>query len=188
MRWEVISKHIEGLSLKKVCETRWESRFSSLASVRYNYCSVRDALLNLYEETNDSVAASEALSLIQNMEQFEFLVTLVAWYDILFQSETMDLSNASQLLKNCSEFVKQYRTYSYYQITAKEIVSEAGIDPAFKPVRSRRKKRLFEFEAADETPTDPEEQFKINVFYPMIDTTENALVTRFGQLSKFNDT
>lgn len=26
-RWEVISEHIEGLSLKKVCETRWESSF-----------------------------------------------------------------------------------------------------------------------------------------------------------------
>ena len=169
-RWEVISKYVEGLSLKKVCETRWESRVSSLAAVRYHYSSVRDALLNLHEETNDPVAASEALSLIQNMEQFEFIVTMVAWYDILFQvnivskamqSETMDLPNASQLLQNCSEFVKQYRTrtYSSALITAREMASQAGIDPIFKPVRSRRKKRLFEYKAIDETPTDPEDFF-----------------------------
>lgn len=196
-RWEVVSKHIEGLSLKKVCETRWESRISSLAAVRYHYSSVRDALLNLHEETNDSVAASEALSLIQYMEQFEFIVTMVAWYDILFQvnivskamqSESMDLPNASQLLKNCSEFVKQYRASSSALITAKEIASQAEIDPIFKAARSRRKKRLFEYEAVDETPSDPEELFKMNVFYPMIDTIENALVTRFKQLSIFNDT
>jgi hypothetical protein len=144
-RWEVISKHVEGLSLKKVCETRWESRVSSLAAVRYHYSSVRGALLNLYDETNDSVAASEALSLIRYMEQFEFIVTMVAWYDILFQvnivskamqSETMDLPNASQLLKNCSEFVKQYRTYSSALITAKEIATQSGIDPIFTAVLS----------------------------------------------------
>lgn len=197
-RWEVISKHIEGLSLKKVCETRWESRVSSLAAVRFNYTSVRDALQNLHEESNESVPASEALSLIQNMEQFEFIVTIVVWYDILFQvnivskamqSETMDLPNASQLLKNCSEFVKQYRhSFSSTIITAKEIASLAEINPVFKAVRSRRKKRSFEYEAVDETPTDPEELYKMNVFYPMIDTIENTLVTRFQQLSKFNDT
>lgn len=138
----MISKHIEGFSLKKVCETRWESRVSSLAAVRFNYTSVRDALQNLHEESNDSVAASEELSLIQNMEQFEFIVTIVAWYDILFQvnivskamqSETMDLPNASQLLKNCSEFVKQYRhSFSSTIITAKEIASLAEINPVFK--------------------------------------------------------
>jgi hypothetical protein len=78
--------------------------------------------------------------------------------------------------------VKQYRTYSSALITAKEIATQSGIDPIFTAVRSRRKKTLFQYEA------DPEQLFKINVFYPMIDTIENALVTRFGQLSKFNDT
>ncbi|RVE43458.1 hypothetical protein evm_011909 [Chilo suppressalis] len=58
--------------------------------------------------------------------------------------------------------------------------AEAGIDSTFRPVRSRRKTRLFEYEAADETSTDPEELFKINAFYPMIDTIENALVTRLS--------
>nr|CAD7260030.1 unnamed protein product [Timema shepardi] len=51
---------------------------SRLAAVRYHFSSIRDTLLDLHEETNDSVAASEALSLIQNMEQFELIVTMVA--------------------------------------------------------------------------------------------------------------
>ncbi|GBP12616.1 hypothetical protein EVAR_10273_1 [Eumeta japonica] len=161
---------------------------------------VRDALLYIYEETNDSVAASEALSLIHYRKQFEFIVTMVAWYDILFQvntvsramqSESMDLPNISQWLKNCSEFVKQYQASSSALITAKEIASQAEIDPIFKAAISRRKKQLFDsdhYEAVDETPFDPEKLFKMNVFYPMIDTIENALVTRFKQLSIFNDT
>ncbi|XP_023230154.1 uncharacterized protein LOC111630301 [Centruroides sculpturatus] len=194
MSEKVISNHIQGLSLKKVRETRWESRLSSFAAVRYHYSSVHDAL---QEETNNPVAASEALSLIQIMEQFEFIVTIVAWYDILFQvnilskamqSETMDLPNATQLLKNCYEFVKEYRRYSSAVITAREIAFQARIRLIFKSIRSRKKKRLFKYEAVGATPTDPEELFKINVFYPMIDTIENALVTRFTQLFKFNDT
>ncbi|XP_023232098.1 uncharacterized protein LOC111631982 [Centruroides sculpturatus] len=121
----------------------------------------------------------------------------MAWYDILFrvnivseamQSETMDLPNATQLLKNYDEFVKEYRRYSSAVITAREIAFQAGIDLIFKSVRSRRKKRLFKYEAVGDIPTDAEELFKINVFCPMIDTIENALVTRFTQLSKFNDT
>lgn len=122
---------------------------------------------------------------------------MVACYDILFQvnivskamqSETMDLPNASLLLKNCSEFVKEYRrSFSSTIVTAKEIASLAEINPVFKSVRSRRKKRLFEYEAIDETPTDPEELYKMNVFYPMLDTIENTLSTRFQQLSSFND-
>lgn len=146
-RWEVIFKHIERLSLKKVCETRWESRVSNLATVRFHYSSVRNAPLNLHEESNDSVAASETLSLIQNVEQFEFIVTIVAWYDILFQvnvskviqSETMDLLNVLQLLENSSEFVKQYRTFSSALVTARKIAPQAEVDPIFKPVRTRRK-------------------------------------------------
>lgn len=34
-------------------------------------------------------------------------------------------------------------------------------------------------------PRDPEKLFKMDVFYPMIDTIENLLVTRFRQLSKY---
>lgn len=64
-RLEVISKHTERLSLKKVCETRWENRANS------------DPLLNHHKETNDLVS----LMLIHNMEQFEFIDYLVC--DIL---------------------------------------------------------------------------------------------------------
>ncbi|KAK5639370.1 hypothetical protein RI129_011862 [Pyrocoelia pectoralis] len=160
-------------------------------------CPMKKDGKNWQEKTNDRVAASEALFLIQNMEQFEFIVTMVLGMIYMFQvnmaskaimqSETMNLPNASQLLKNCSEFVKECRVYSSALITAREIASQAGIDSIFKSVRFRRKKRLFQYEAVDETPTDSEELFEINVFYLIIDTIENALVTQFTQLSKFND-
>nr|CAD7409366.1 unnamed protein product [Timema poppensis] len=54
---------------------------------------------------------------------------------------------------------------------------QAGMDLDFKPVRSRRDKILFEYEVVYEAPTDPEELFKMNVFYPTIDEIGNALNT-----------
>ncbi|GBP88891.1 hypothetical protein EVAR_102904_1 [Eumeta japonica] len=88
---------------------------SNLAAVCFNFTSVCDALLELHDETNDSVAASEALSQMHYVNLFDSTVTLVARYDILFkanivskamQAEFMDVSNASQLLQNCFAFVK----------------------------------------------------------------------------------
>ncbi|KAG5883167.1 hypothetical protein JTB14_010303 [Gonioctena quinquepunctata] len=81
------------------------------------------------------------------MEQFEFIVTLVNIVSKAMQSESLDIPNASQLLKNCSEFVKQYWAYSCASITAKEITYQAEIDPIFKATRTRRNKRLFDYKA-----------------------------------------
>lgn len=117
-RWKIMEKYVKFLSLKKVCETRWESRISSLEAVRFQYSDVLDALNELYKETDDPVSASEAKSLAEHMESFEFLLTLVVWYDILFQinivskamqSETMDISNACKLLEHCQTFITGYR-------------------------------------------------------------------------------
>ncbi|XP_070167767.1 uncharacterized protein [Polyergus mexicanus] len=123
-----------------------ESRISSLEAVRFQYLNMIDALIKLYEETDDPVAASEAKSLAEHMEGIEILVI----------------------------------------ITAKNIASETEIEPVFKTVRIRRKKRMFGYEVSDEMSSDPDELFKMTVFYPMIDTIESALKTRFEQVSTFN--
>lgn len=196
-RWEVISKHTEALTLKKVCETRWESRVSSLQAVRYQYTEVRDALQEQYEESTDPVAASEARSLAQHMDQYEFLLILVIWYDLLYQinivskslqSESTDLLNATNLLHKCCQFVKEYRDTGYASavIIAKEIAEKAEISPVFQQTRNRRRKRMFDYESQDETPIDSEQNFKTTVFYPLIDTIVNSLEIRFQQMSNFN--
>lgn len=196
-RWEGISKYTQTLTLKKVCETRWESRVSSLKAVKYQYSEIRAALLEQYEESTDPVAASEARSLAEFMNQYEFLLLLVIWYDLLYQinivskslqTESADLLNATNLLQKCCQFVKDYRNHGYASavITAKEIAEKAEISPVFKETRTRKRRRMFDYESPDETPTDAEENFKITVFYSLIDTVLNSLETRFQQLSTFN--
>lgn len=198
-RWKVVSEHLQNLSLKKVCDTRWESRINSLKAVRYQYAEVKRALEDEYEQSTDPVASSEAESLLVNLEKFEFLMALVIWYDVLFQvnlvsktmqSETMDLSEATKIMNKCLKFLKEYRSTGFTSalITAKEIAEEAQITQEFETVRLRRKKKMFSYENQDESPTDPETAFRTSVFYPMIDTAINSLQLRFSQLSDINST
>ena len=66
---------------------------------------MRDALLDEFEDSIDPVAASEAKSLAHHIDQYEFSLVLVIWYDLLYQvnivskslqSETADLLNATK--------------------------------------------------------------------------------------------
>jgi hypothetical protein len=174
-RWKVISKYVKNLTLKKVCETRWESRVNSLQAVRYQYAEVKGALEEEYQQSNDPVASSEVKSLAANLEKFEFLLALVIWYDVLFhvnlvsksmQSECLDLSDATKIIDKCLKFLKKYRDEGFTTplIAAKDIAEEADISPQFEAVRSRKKKRMLPYENEDDAPTDPEILFKINIF------------------------
>lgn len=198
-RWEVISKHVKNLTLKNVCETRWERRVNSLQAVRYQYAEVKRALEEEYRQSIDPVASSEAKSLADNLEKFEFLLSLVIWYDVLFhvnlvsksmQSERIDLSDATKMMHKCLKFLKDYRDEGFTKafIAAKDIAEEAEMSPEFETIRVRKKKKMFSYENEDNGPTDPEILFRTNVFYPMLDTAINSIETRFTQLSSINET
>ncbi|XP_040278430.1 52 kDa repressor of the inhibitor of the protein kinase-like [Bufo bufo] len=197
-RWCIISDHVKHLTLKKVCATRWECRVESLKAVRYQYVEIHDALLDLEENLDDHTLASEARSLSAMMEDFSFIVTLIIWYDLLFQvhivsksmqSRDMEITRCNNLLQNCTAFVKKFRDSGYEsaKIAAIEIALALGIEAQYMTrKRPSKKKRLFTYESQDETITDAEEHFKISVFYPLIDNMTVSLERRFSQLSKHN--
>jgi hypothetical protein len=107
------------------------------------------------------------------------------------QSECLDLSDATKIIDKCLKFLKKYRDEGLTTalIAAKDIAEEADISPQFEAVRARKKKRILPYENEDDAPTDPEILFtrKINIFYPMTDTTINSIETRFRQLSLINE-
>ena len=52
--------------------------------------------------------------------------------------------------------------------------------------RTRKRKRMFDYESQDEAPVDSEQRFKTTVSYPWIDTIVSSLEKRFKQMSNFN--
>jgi hypothetical protein len=100
-RWTIFRSHVTGLSLKPLSETRWECRMDSVKAIRYQASQVCDALKELADTTENANTKSDAQSLVNQMRNYKFLVSLVFWHSLLFQvnfvskelqGETMDVT------------------------------------------------------------------------------------------------
>lgn len=105
--------------MKPLSDTRWESRINSIKVVRFQTEQIYNALIKLSEVENiDAGTRHEAVSLADQLTDFKFLISIVVWYDILFQvnlvsksmqAKAMDLINGYNMLKSVLEFIKNYR-------------------------------------------------------------------------------
>ncbi|XP_023220889.1 uncharacterized protein LOC111622700 [Centruroides sculpturatus] len=118
----------------------------------YQYAEVKSTLEEEYRQSTDPLASSEAKSLADNLEKFEFLLSLVIWYDVLFhvnlvsksmQSERVDLSDATKMMHKCLKFLKEYRDKGLTKalIAAKDIAEEAEISPEFETICARKRRK-----------------------------------------------
>ena len=146
--------------------------------------AVHDALITLAieSEKNDVQVSHEISTLAEQLKDFSFIVSLVVWYEVLFQinvvskslqSIHMDLSKCRELLKKCCVFLKDYRKTGLKSaiLTAKESAEELKIEPVFKTTRLRCVKRQARETALDEPITYPEKKFEVKFFNCLLDTT-----------------
>jgi hypothetical protein len=108
--------------------------------------------------------SSEAKSLAENeLGGFEFLVSIIIWYEILFEvnliskklhSKDMLIDVAIESVHGLISFFKNYRETGFSKAleAAKEIAIEMEVKPEFQTKRKIKRKRQFD-EAADDTST-----------------------------------
>ena len=88
------------------------------------------------------MAVSECQSLVSALENFEFLVGLVIWHDILFsinkvnkklQSKIMSIDDTLKHIEGVISYFKKYRDKGFTSSidTTKYIASELNIEPIF---------------------------------------------------------
>ena len=116
-RWKILQEHVPNLTIKSLSQTRWESRIESVKAIKFQAPQIRDALLELAEISENSKIKSEAKCLsTYELENFEFLLGMVIWYDILFsvnsvsknlQKEDMHIDIAIDQLKGLISFLKK---------------------------------------------------------------------------------
>lgn len=116
-RWQILKDNVKGLSFKSLSSTRWESRVDSVKAIRFQ----GEALLQVAESDNDSKIRSEAKSIAKNeLGDFEFLVAIVIWYEILYvvnlvrkylQSRVMLIDVAIEKVKGLISFFKSVENY-----------------------------------------------------------------------------
>jgi len=179
-------------------------RVNSIKAIRYQIGEVYDALIDLSDDNKDAKCVTEAAALAKEIKNFEFLVTLVIWYDLLtqinlaskiLQNQNMNLNEAVSTLQKTNEFLHNFKESGLQGsiATAKELADELEMNPdemtfpRKADVRRRRKKRQFSYEAPDEPVENPEDAYRINFFNVLMDQATMSFDERFSQLKKFQD-
>uniref|UniRef100_A0A7N0TMK1 Zinc finger MYM-type protein 1-like n=1 Tax=Kalanchoe fedtschenkoi TaxID=63787 RepID=A0A7N0TMK1_KALFE len=199
-RWQILKDNVKGLTLKSMSSTRWESRVDSVRAIRFQIVDIREALLQVSENDNDSKIKSEAKSLAENeLRDFEFVVAIVIWYDLLnyvnsvsksLQSVNMLIDVAIDLTKGFIYFFERYRNVGFSNAVeeAKKIAIELDVDPLFPHRRQIRRKKQFDENLHDESLVvlqSPEDAFRVNYFLYIVDQAISSLSKRFVQFEEY---
>ena len=186
-RWRELSIQGEttSLTLKKLCTTRWTSRIDAVRAVRDRYVHILKVLTKISLTSDNSKERAIAVGLRKKMESYEFIVFIVFWERVLrafnntsreLQSPKMDLSAASRLL-NITKNELQHLRDNYQSVldTASAIALSWNITPSF--THSRR--YFYSNQRYINDISEPNEFFKVNVFYRTLDVALTELRVRF---------
>ncbi|XP_026807845.1 zinc finger MYM-type protein 1-like [Rhopalosiphum maidis] len=167
-------------------ETRWESRKNSVKALSFQLSSILDTLEEVSYTANDLMAKSEAVSQSNEIGNYEFILSLVIWYDILtevnivsksVQDHNMDINTSVKMVQSLLQFLHQYREneFNLAKSAPNKLAKNADITVAFKNPRVRKKKKLFEYENVDEPMLNNEDRFRTNYFFIILDNANSRL-------------
>jgi hypothetical protein len=198
-RWKFLTDHVERFTVKPLSDTRWESRIKSVQPIRYQGPQIRSALQEVERTSSDDPkAVSDAQSLVTALENFEFLVGMVIWDDILstinmvskkLQSPIVCLDGTMQQIEGVISYFQKYRDTGFNASieTAKSIASSMDVEPIFPAKRQVKRKKHFD-EQNDETEElqrSAIDSFKDEYFLVIVDHAIASLTSRFDQLKEF---
>ncbi|XP_050387364.1 uncharacterized protein LOC126803632 [Argentina anserina] len=148
--------------------------YDNRSNMRGKHKGVQSRLLECLEKDgDDSKTRSTAQCMATYEMDFEFLLGMVIWYDLLhainivskfLQTEDMHIDVAIEELEKLMSFIQKYRETRFDEalVIAKEIASEMEIEVAFREKRNTRKKRHFdESDSEDEVTPSSLESFKL---------------------------
>lgn len=152
-RWEILSKYLHGLTLKPICETRWECRLESVKAIKEQLKEISEALIEVSETTKIPAIQSEAKSLLEYEMTFEFILSTVIWYDLLnainkvsktLQNEKISIDFALKNYVGLRNFLSSYRENGYKNAKkeAIQMCEKFEIVPEFKKKRNIKKKNV----------------------------------------------
>ncbi|XP_008183115.1 uncharacterized protein LOC103309443 [Acyrthosiphon pisum] len=188
---------IRKVVLKKLCATRWEARHNALYSLRMRFVDILKALTKLQLTSTKKNERDMALALKKKLESPEFILILCVWENILksmqfvskkLQSVDLHLQQALDQLNTAISDIKLMReNYDTIVDKAKKMCDSWSIPFTFHQSRERYSK-LFPGEIdGDRRLTITQDNFKVTVFYPVIDTILSQLKFRFTGLNTVCD-
>ncbi|XP_026464611.1 uncharacterized protein LOC113367198 [Ctenocephalides felis] len=116
-RWKILTDHLGLYTIKKHSDTHWEARISSVKAVRHQVSTIHDALITLALKTQktDVQMFHEATTVAEQLKDFSFIVSLVAWYDILNQINVVSKSlQSTDMYTNVEKMLKFFGRLQKY--------------------------------------------------------------------------
>jgi len=200
-RWNILKKNISNLTLKPLSNTRWESRIESIKPLKYQLGEIYDSLIQINEdETEDMNTRLLAQSLCKKIQSFKFICATIIWYKILskinivskmFQDPKLNIGIALEMIENLKEYFTKKRSDEHFLdiiSKSKKLSLDVNGDTTF-PIeqRLRKRKKHFDYETEDEPIIDPQNSFKCNFYYTILDSTLSSLNERFELLRTNSD-
>ena len=163
-RWAIFKKHVPGLSVKPLRNTRWECGIDSVKAIRYQARDVFDALVEISEITDYPKVKAEGESLANQLKDLKFSVSLIFWYEVLFkvyyvskelQGKTKDINAGMELFEKLLSLLRIYREQSFNSILigANKLAEAVKLSLEFRKLQDKkycglhRRKKNFLHEA-----------------------------------------
>ncbi|CAI6356258.1 unnamed protein product [Macrosiphum euphorbiae] len=194
-----IANQIQKKVLKKVCNSRWEARHSSVYALKENFINVLKSLTNISLTSKKSDELNRAKSLFKKMQSFEFVLLIIIWENVLkplsvvskmFQCSQISIHQASEVLQIGINSIKNMR-HNYEELveSSKNMCLKWGIQFQNENKRKMYSKKLFGEVDGDRRLQDIiEEKCYVSVFLPLVDTALFQLEDRFKGLKIVSNT
>jgi len=202
-RWELLcnlykdnTNCTQPTHLKKLCTTRWSSRYDVCIALLRGYDKIKNALLTISnDDLQKKETKHEALSILNKISTLEFAFMICMWTPILkrfnatsltLQSVSIDLSIVIKLYESLESYVKVVRNnFDQYLLESQQLCGKND----FSTKTSRTKKRV---KFADETSSNEIihegfEKMKNEVFLVILDYLISDLNRRKKAYSNINN-
>lgn len=187
------------VTLKTLNPTRWAGRYEAVYALKERFGDVMKALNKIILTSKKPKERNEAEGLKKRLESFSFVLLLTVQCKILgeiniasksLQTESIDLMTAYDLLGNALLKVTELR-WSFEEVCseAEEVCSKWGITITHEFIgqRARKVKKHFDELCEDQRLTDPKSNFRVTIFFPMVDTIVSQIDNRFKGMKQVID-
>ena len=209
--YAIRKKKKEKLTLKSQSGTRWVCTYTSVKAVMSQIAAVVETLIVLVDD-RDPKTSQESYSLLIALCDFEFIFGLVTLHMILantaslsayLQGKDVDVVHAREAALGTKETFKKCRDDSSFQLVwekanilsteVEEVLQDKDTDVEFKEATEGRRKKPSRKQQArvGEDPSmetnvilTPKDTYRMNTYFPSLDTVIVELSSRFGEDEK----
>jgi len=177
--------------MKNFSSTRWTSHGRALTVILDKYKAVMNTLEELSNST-ERETSSMASNLMSTISSFKFVIHLLLMRNIFehttplsmyLQSLSLDFITALTMIDNCANKLSELRNELHLDALlaeAKRFSLENELEEIWFPEkRVQRRKRMAGENTNDEIVSNPKDDFKIHVYYTVLDQISTSITTRF---------